>query len=123
MNYLSSQEILFSHYRLIEEMDGAQGITNLGILKKIAVYLKNNDVFPDKYSKAAALFFAIAKKRPFLDLNNQSALLLTKIFLAINEITFHIEHEEIAEFTKNKLSKATIEDIKKIIIDNSTNLV
>ena len=122
MNYLSSQEILFIHYRLIEEMNGAQGIANIGILKKIALYLKNNDVFPDKFSKAAALFFAIAKKKPFLDLNTQSALLLTKIFLAINGVVFHIENKEIAEFVKNKLSKKTVDDIKKTIIDNSTNL-
>jgi prophage maintenance system killer protein len=122
MNYLSSQEILFSHYRLTEEIDGTQGITNVGILKKIAIYIKNNDVFPDKFSKSSALFFAIAKKKPFLDLNTQSALLLTKLFLAINDVVFHIENKEIREFVKNKLSKASVEDIKKIIIDNSTNI-
>ena len=122
MNYLSSQEILFVHYRLTEEMDGAQGVTNIGILKKITLYLKNNDVFPDKYSKAAALFFAITKRKPFLDLNIPSALLLTKIFLFLNGIIFHIENPQIKEFIKNELPKASVELIKKMITDNSTIL-
>uniref|UniRef100_A0A7C4M0W9 Fic family protein n=1 Tax=candidate division CPR3 bacterium TaxID=2268181 RepID=A0A7C4M0W9_UNCC3 len=122
MNYLSPQELLFIHYRLTEEMNGIQGIQNLSILKKLAKYVHNNEIFPDKFSKASALLFGIAKKKPFRDLNKQSAALITKIFLSLNKATLHLESQALSEFLKDKLEKATIEEIKKAIVDNSTNL-
>ena len=112
--------MLFIHYRTIEELDGAQGIQDLPILKKLATYLHNNDVFPDRFSKASALLFGIAKKKPFLDLNKESALLLTKIFLSLNGENLNIEGSALTDFIKKELSKATVEEIKKVIIHNST---
>ena len=120
MNYLSTQEMLYIHYRIVEEMEGAQGIQNLSILKKLAHYVHNNDIFPDKFSKASALLFGIAKKKPFLDLNKQSALLLIKIFLSINGATLNIDDPSLISFIKKDLPKATIEEINKVITHRST---
>jgi len=119
MTYLSSTEILYIHNRLVDEMDAIHGIESVPVLKKATKYIHDNEVFPDRFSKAAALFFAIAKKKPFKDINTATALLVTKVFLDLNKTDFEIERLEIEDFIKNGLLRTTLEEIKSMIIQNS----
>lgn len=121
MNYLSPQEMLFIHFQVTEEMEGIQGIKDLSIIKKLAKYVRNDDVFPDIFSKASALLFGIAKKRPFLDLNGATALMIIKVFLSLNQKNINIGSEEFIDFLNKELSSANIDKIKKIIIQNSAS--
>lgn len=119
MTYLSPAEILYVHNRLVDEMNTIHGVENVPILKRTLKYLHNNEAFPDKFSKAAALFFAIAKKKPFKSNNLVTALFTTKLFLDINKTDFELERMEVSDFVKNCLHRATLEEIKNILIQNS----
>ncbi|MDD5731468.1 MAG: hypothetical protein PHU42_01035 [Patescibacteria group bacterium] len=119
MNYLSPAEILYIHNRLVDETSSIHGVESVGILKKTINYLRNNEVFPDKFAKAAALFFAIAKKKPFKSGNLATALFSTKLFLDLNKTDFEMERMEVQDFIKNCLNRATLEEIKNILIQNS----
>lgn len=121
MVYLSPTEILYIHNRLVDEMGAIHGVESVPTLKKAIKYIRNNESFPDKFSKAAALFFAIAKKKPFKSNNIATALLSTKLFLDINNTCFEIERLEIQDFIKTGLSRTTLEEIKSILTLNSVS--
>jgi prophage maintenance system killer protein len=119
MTYLSPTEILYIHNRLVDEMGATHGIDSVPVLRKAIQYIRNNEAFPDRFSKAAALFFSIAKKKPFKSNNLATALLSTKLFLDINKTNFEIERPEIQDFIKTGFPRTTLEEIKSMIIQNS----
>jgi prophage maintenance system killer protein len=119
MIYLSPAEILYVHNRLIDEMGATHGVESIPVLKRTIKYIRNNESFPDKFSKAAALFFAIAKKKPFTSNNLATALFSTKLFLDLNKTDFEMERPEFQDFIMNCLPRATLEEIKNMLILNS----
>jgi len=120
MNYLSSEEVLYIHYRLVDEIGGKHGTADIKLLNKAIKYIHNSEVFPDKFTKAAAIFFAVSKKKPFVENNLITALTATKLFLEINKVDFQATEPEVLHFIKKELSKAKIEDIKEILEQNSS---
>jgi len=119
MNYLSTEEILYIHNRIVEEFDGKHGVVEPRTLKKAIKYIRNNEVFPDLESKTAALLFAIGKKKPFLSLNKKTAIAATYLFLENNKKTWDIESEIVTNFFKNQFDNAKLEEIKTLV-GNST---
>jgi len=122
MQYLSGQEILYIHSRVVEELGGRHGIRDVLTLKKAASYIQNNDVFPDKFTKAGALFFALSKKKPFIELNIPTALAVTKTFLYLNKQGLEISKPAIEEFIRLNLKTAKVEDIACWLQENSKSL-
>ena len=119
MNYLSSQEVLYIHNQVINELGGSHGVSNALVLKKLMQYIRNNDIFHDKNAKAAALFFGISKRKPFADKNIETAVTATNIFLGINGSGFEIDTATFRNFLKYELPTAKVEEIQKFITQNS----
>ncbi|HRY59938.1 MAG TPA: Fic family protein [Patescibacteria group bacterium] len=119
MNYLSPQEVLYIHNQIIDELHGTHGVSNSLVLKKLMNYIRNNDIFRDKNAKAAALFFGISKRRPFIEKNIETAITATNIFLGINGSGFEIDTPTFRNFIKYELPHAKVEDIQKFITQNS----
>ncbi|MFA7308998.1 MAG: Fic family protein [Patescibacteria group bacterium] len=111
MNYLSAQEILFIHNRLTSEVGGRDGLSDLKTLKKAVQYMHHTEMFPDLYSKAAALFFAIAKKRPFSEQNLPTALGSLGVLLAINSHQLPMSDPEVLSFIQKDLTTASVQEI------------
>ena len=68
MNYLTPEQALFIHYRMIEGTGGSHGIRDVTLLQSalarpLATFDKNN-LYPDIFSKAAALMHSIIKITP-----------------------------------------------------------
>lgn len=65
MNYLTAAQVLFIHYRMIEETGGSHGIRDLALLQSALARpmatFDNNDLYPDMFSKAAIIVMAIEK--------------------------------------------------------------
>ena len=83
MNYLTPEQVLFIHYRLIEETGGCHGMRDLALLQSalarpMATF--DNNVF----SKAAALMHPIVKNHPFVHGNKRTAITAASIFLLRN---------------------------------------
>ena|SRR3989338_7787048 len=116
MNYLTAEQILFIHYRLIEETGGSHGILDLALLQSAVARpmaaFADNDLYPDTFTKAAALMHSIIKNHPFIDGNKRTAITSASIFLQRNNYILTASNKELEQFTL-KIASENIE-IEKI---------
>jgi len=95
MNYVSRTDVFFIQAMVIQHIGGIHGITEQGFEKletALAVPQQSmfgEDLYPDIYTKAAALFDALVNGHCFSDGNKRTALLTMIEFLARNGITFN----------------------------------
>jgi death-on-curing protein len=80
------------HRRQISEHGGADGVRDEGLLASALDRPRNlyayGDPSPDLAALAAAYGYGIARNHPFVDGNKRTALVLTRLFLALNGATF-----------------------------------
>jgi death-on-curing protein len=103
MKYLTPEQVLFVHYRLIEETGGSHGIRDLHMLQSaiarpMAAFSKK-DLYPDLFSKAAALMHSIIKNHPFVDGNKRTAITAASLFLLRNSYSLKASNKELESFT------------------------
>lgn len=109
MNYLTPEQVLFIHYRIVEETGGSHGIRDLTLLQSaLARHVSTfdeNDLYPDIFSKAASLMHSIIKNHPFVDGNKRTAITTASIFLLRNGYCLIASHEELERFTRKMAAK------------------
>ncbi|MBM4056243.1 MAG: type II toxin-antitoxin system death-on-curing family toxin [Planctomycetes bacterium] len=118
MNFLAAAQVLFIHYRIIEETGGSHGIRDLALLQSALARpmatFDRNDLYSDLFSKAAALMHSIIKNHPFIDGNKRTAIASASIFLIRNGFQITASNKELERFTLKVVSKKTgIEEIAK----------
>ena len=88
MIYLTVEQILFLHARLIEETGGSHGVRDLGLLLSAVgrpqATFEGQDLYPDHYSKAAALLDSLIRNHPFIDGNKRTGVAAAGLFLVRN---------------------------------------
>lgn len=88
MIYLSAEQVLFLHARLIQETGGAHGVRDLGLLQSAVgrprARFAGTDLYPDLFTKAAALMESLVRNHPFVDGNKRAGIAVAGIFLVIN---------------------------------------
>lgn len=101
--YLSPQQILFVHYRLIETTGGSHGIRDLGALQSAVARpqatFDGQELYPDLFSKAVALFESLARNHPFIDGNKRTAVAASGIFLLRNGDTLETTQDDLYFFS------------------------
>jgi death-on-curing protein len=109
MNYLTIEQVLFIHYRLIEETSGGHGIRDIALLQSAIARpqasFDKNDLYPDLFTKAASLMHSIIKNHPFVDGNKRTAITAASIFLQRNNYTLTASNRELEQFTLKVASK------------------
>jgi len=74
VRYLTLNEILEWHRRIIAQSGGALGILNLDALESAIaqpqVTFSGNDLYPTVIERAAALGFSLIQNHPFVDGNS-----------------------------------------------------
>ena len=118
MNYLTPEQVLFIHYRLIEETSGSHGIRDLALLQSAVERPKatfdNNDLYPDLVTKAVALMHSMIKNHLFVDGNKRTAITSASIFLIHNNYTLKASNKELERFTIKVASKdVAVKEIAK----------
>ena len=112
MNYLPPEQVLFIHYRLIEETGGRHDIRDFSLLHSALAKPKatfdNTDLYTDLFSKAAALMHSIIKNRPFVDGNKRTAITAASILLLRNNYSLKASNKELEQFTM-KVASGNIE--------------
>ncbi len=103
MTYLTPEQVLFIHYRLIEETCGSHGIRDIALLQSavarpVATF-DNKDLYPDLFSKSAALMHSVIKNHPFADGNKRTAITVASIFLLRNGYNLKTSNKELERFT------------------------
>ena len=103
MKYLTPEQVLFIHYRLIEETGGRHGIRDLALLQSALARpmatFDNNDLYPDLFTKAASLMHSLINNHPFTDGNKRTAIAAASIFLLRNNYSLRALNKELERFT------------------------
>jgi death on curing protein len=101
--FLSPEQILFLHARLIQETGGSHGVRELGLLLSAAARPQSTfdgqDLYPDLCTKAGALFQLLSGNHPFIDGNKRTAISAAGIFLQLNGARLVTSQEELESFT------------------------
>jgi death-on-curing protein len=83
VQFLSLDEVLAIHERLIEVFGGAPGIRDPGLLES-ALYRPQSGYYESLDEMAAALFESLLINHPFVDGNKRVAFFVTDVFLRLN---------------------------------------
>lgn len=101
MKYLSPEQILFIHARLIAETGGSHGVRDLGglqsALARPQASFDNQDLYPDVFHKAAALIDSLIRNHPFLDGTKRTGVAAAGIFLHRNGYQLMASNESMVE--------------------------
>ncbi|NKQ34643.1 MAG: type II toxin-antitoxin system death-on-curing family toxin [Chloroflexi bacterium] len=101
--FLTPQQILFIHARLIETTGGSHGLRDLGLLESATARphatFDGTELYPDIFYKAAALMESLAQNHPFVDGNKRTAITATALFLQQNGRHLQTTNEELERFT------------------------
>ncbi len=83
VQFLSVDEAIAIHERLIEKFGGAPGIRDKGLLES-ALYRPQTGYYDDLAELAAAMFQSLLMNHAFLDGNKRAAFFVTDTFLRLN---------------------------------------
>lgn len=101
MKYLTGEQVIKLHRKLIETSGGSLGIRDEGMLdsalKTPLQTFDNRELFPSIQEKATRLAFGFIKNHPFVDGNKRIGTHVMLIFLALNGITLSYTDEELIE--------------------------
>jgi death on curing protein len=114
--YLTTEQILFLHARLVAEIGGSHGVRDLSMLLSAVgrpqTSFDNRDLYPDLFMKAAALMDSLINNHPFVDGNKRTGIAAAVLFLQANGYRLQISNSELEKFTLEVArSEQTIEEI------------
>ncbi len=103
MKYLSAEQVLFIHARLVAETGGSHGVRDLARLesavKRPQAVFDGKELYPDVFLKAAALMDSLVNNLPFMDGNKRTGISSTALFLQANGWRLTAGNAELVEFT------------------------
>lgn len=102
IRFLTPEQVLFIHNRLIILTGGEHGVRDLSMLLSALgrpqTTFDGFDLYPDLFSNAAALLDSLIRNHPFIDGNKRSAITVTGLFLSLNGYTLNVAEEEMVRF-------------------------
>jgi death-on-curing protein len=105
MEYLTTAEVLLLHARLIQRTGGGGGVRDTGLLESALARPKatfdQDELYPDLWSKAAALMHSLIKNHPFVDGDKRTALTAAGLFLQLNGYRLVASNQAALEFTQS----------------------
>jgi death on curing protein len=79
MRYLTLEEVIYIYSEIVQRTGGTAGINDdaalESILAKPLVAFEGEELYPDIFTKAAVLFYAMVSNKPFVSANTRTALL------------------------------------------------
>lgn len=97
VKFLSVDEVLEIHARLIVRFGGADGLRDKGLLES-ALFRPQTGYYSDLVEMSAALFESLMNNHPFVDGNKRVAFFSTDVFLRLNGYKLAVEAEEAYTF-------------------------
>ena len=97
VRYLSLDEALAIHARVLEEFGGPEGVRDLGLLES-ALFRPRTGYYGDLAEMAAALFESLLMNHPVVDGNKRVAFFTCDIFLRLNGWRLDVEAEAASSF-------------------------
>jgi death on curing protein len=116
VRYLTVEQVLFIHDRLIEVFGGSHGVRDLNALESAvgrpASGFGDSQVYPDLFSKAAALLISLIGNHPFVDGNKRTGITAAGLFLEMNQLLLNVPERELDNFAVYVATqKPAVEDV------------
>jgi death on curing protein len=116
VNYLTAEQILFLHARMVAEIGGSHGVRDLSLLLSAVgrpqASFDNQDLYPDLFLQAAALVDSLINNHPFVDGNKRTGIAAAALFLHANGQRLQVSNTDLEKFTLEVAqSKKKIEEI------------
>ncbi len=103
-HYLTGQEVLFIHARLIDSVGGEHGLRDVKALAAAVArpqaMVKGNELYPDLFVKAAALMEDLMLNAPFRDRNRGTNIAAAALFLRVNGQRLTATNGELERFSR-----------------------
>jgi death-on-curing protein len=124
MKYLTAEQVLFIHARLIEETGGSHGVRDLDMLLsalgRAQASFNEQDLYPDVFSKAAALMDSLIRNHPFVDGNKRTGVTAAGLFLYRNSYRLAADSDNLVEMTMRVAKSQTgVEELAIWLEENS----
>lgn len=124
MRYLTTHEVILIHERILEKFGGAGGLRDWNLLdsavQRPRVAFGGKELYPDLFTKAAALGHSLVLNHAFVDGNKRTAWAAMKRFLGENGVRLRAGAEEIVELMLRIEDKSFgIEQIAEWLKDHS----
>lgn len=122
--YLTVEQVLFIHMRLIAETGGGAGVRDLDLLASAVgrpqASFGSQDLYPDLHHKAAALLDSLVRNHPFVDGNKRVGIAAAGLFLLRNGLRLTASNAELEQFTLQVArSEASLEQMVAWLKRNS----
>lgn len=105
MQFLSRDELLEIHTKLIEQFGGPSGIRDMGLLES-ALFRPQTGYYNDLAEMGAALFESLILNHPFVDGNKRIAFFGTDVFFRLNGYKLKVDAGEAHSFLIGLLENA-----------------
>ena len=109
MKYLTAEEILIIHARIIDETGGSHGIREVGLLASLIERPKakfgGQEQYKGIFKKAATYLDSLVRYHVFVDGNKRTAIAASARFLALNDYNLVATNKGMERF----VLKATVE--------------
>lgn len=118
MKYLYPKQVLYLYQQIIQQSGGSVGLRDEGLLES-AVYRPQSsfggqDLYPDLFSKTAALGHSIISNHPFVDGNKRVGFEVMRLMLRLNGYDLHASLEAkfafVMEIAKGRRTEQAIAD-------------
>jgi len=104
VEYLTVNEVLLLHARLIQRTGGSRGVRDVGLLESALARPRSTfdgvDLHPDLWTKAASLMHSLALNHSFVDGNKRTAVTATGIFVELNGFKLTASNDRVLDFTR-----------------------
>ena len=102
MHYLTPEQVLFIHARLIAETCWEHGVRDLGLLQSAGsrpmATFDGVELYQDVHKKAAALMESLINDHPFVDGNKRTGIASAAMFLRINGNSLEMSSAKMESF-------------------------
>ena len=122
LQYLTLDEALALHERLIQAFGGSPGVRDLGLLES-ALYRPRSGYYQDLAQMASALFESLLMNHAFVDGNKRVAFFATDVFLRINGWKIQVSSDEAYDFVVGGLERRDLDRerleawLRKVIVE------
>ena len=124
MKYLTPEQVLFIHSRVIAETGGIHGVRDLGLLESAVARpqatFDGKELYADVFIKAAALMDSLVNNHPFADGNKRTGVVSAGLFLLINGYKLKTSSAGMEDITMRVATKkVTLEKLAQWMKKNS----
>jgi len=124
IRWLTPEQLLFLHSRLVDETGGLHGVRDLSMLLSALgrpqATVGDRDLYAGIFPKGAALLDSLIRNHPFVDGNKRTAVAAAALFLRLNGYSLVVGQEEMVRFTLAcAQSQVELENIAGWLRENS----